>query len=52
MTDCNLEDFPIIKNIHLQMRWYPLIKSKALRVSKADFLKTPGVINKPEPCCG
>ena len=41
MTDCNLEGFPIMKNIHLQMSWYPLIKSNALRASKADFLKTP-----------
>lgn len=41
MTDCNLEGFPIMKNIHLQMSWKPLIKSDALRVSKADFFRTP-----------
>lgn len=41
MTDYNLEGFPIMKNIHLQMGWNPLIKSDALRVTKADSFKTP-----------
>lgn len=42
MTDCNPEGFPIMKNIQiLQMTWNPLTKSDVLRVSKADFFKTP-----------
>lgn len=41
MTDRNPEGFPIMKNIHLQMTWNPLTKSDVLRVSKADFFKTP-----------